>query len=101
MDIAVASITFFGVTVYTLLLLCAGDTTPSPHPDSPAKPRSGAEGFSGTQQEEGEGEDDPCRSEGLVQIMISNFSQLNSQVLSDPIFIRNLPWYVCVISCCG
>jgi len=84
----------FGGLLCTLLLLCAGDSTPSPHPDSPAKPRSGTEE---AQQGEGEGEDDPCRSEGLVRFVIRDFSQLNSQVLSDPIFIRNLPWYVCVM----
>ena len=82
-----------------LALIPADDTTPSPQPDSPVKPGSGAEGLVETHQDtagekqEEEEEDDPCCSERLLQFMIRNFSQLNDQVLSDPVFIRNLPWY--------
>ena len=82
----------------------ADDTTPSPQPpDSPVKPGSGGEGpaethrdIAGGKQEEEE--DDPCCSERLLQFMIRNFSQLNDQVLSDPVFIRNLPWYKHMLS---
>lgn len=82
-----------------LLSFYADDATPSPQPDSPVKPGSGVEGPAEAQQDTAEGkqeeeeEDDPCRSEGQVQFMIRNFSQLSDQVLSDPVFIRNLPWY--------
>ena len=42
-----------------------------------------------------EQEEDPSRSEGLVQFVITNFSKSTSgQFLSGPTTIRNLPWYV-------
>jgi hypothetical protein len=40
-------------------------------------------------------EEDPCRSEGIVQFVIPNFSKLSEQILSGPTYIRNLPWLVC------
>ena len=90
---------------FTVCAPChADDTTPSPQPDSPVKPGSGVEGLVETHQDtaggkqEEEEEDDPCCSERLLQFMIRNFSQLNDQVLSDPVFIRNLPWYEHVLS---
>ena len=43
-------------------------------------------------------EEDPCRSEGIVEFVIHNFSKLSlsQQLLSGPTYIRNLPWLVCV-----
>ena len=97
-------------------LSLAGDT-PSPQVgspkadsdmnDSPQQPMVTEE-----EEEEGEGEkegektgdevkekpeaegDDPCtRSEGVVRFVLSDPSNMESQ-LSNPIVIRNVPWYV-------
>ena len=35
---------------------------------------------------------DPSQSTGLVQFVVKNFSSLQGTVLSEPVYIRNLPW---------
>ena len=39
---------------------------------------------------------DPSRSEGLVQFAVKKFSELDRSTLSEPVLIRNLPWYVLI-----
>ena len=77
------------------------DATPSPQPPSPKtgvppEPLPQPQ----PQQEAGEGgkeeEKDPCRSEGCIHIVISDFDKMKDSMLSDPVLIRNLPWYDCV-----
>ena len=36
--------------------------------------------------------DDPSRSEGVVHFVIRDFSKMPEQLLSEPTYIRNLPW---------
>lgn len=57
----------------------------------PKLERGGATGVA--EGDEGD-EEDPCRSEGIVHFIIPNFSKLSEQILSDPTYIRNLPWLV-------
>lgn len=83
----------------------SGDNTPSPQVDS-SKPASETEVSPERQQpdvehpaekEAGveEQEEDPSRSEGLVRYIIVDFSKITSgQFLSEPTYIRNLPWYL-------
>ena len=93
-----------------------GENTPSPQITSPEQvepsPNSGMQGENDAKQDfigpklEGGGvagaaetaergdDEDPCRSEGVVQFIIRDFSKLSQQVLSDPTYIRNLPWLV-------
>ena len=51
------------------------------------------------EEETEEGEIDPSRSEGIVEFVITEFSQVSHTRLSDPVYIRNLPWYACVCVC--
>ena len=37
-------------------------------------------------------EEDTARPEGTVQFVVPHFSKLKETVLSDPIYVRNLPW---------
>ena len=37
--------------------------------------------------------EDPSRPEGVVQFVVTDLASLESQ-LSDPVMIRNVPWYV-------
>ena len=62
----------------------------------PRLERGGATGVA--EGNEGD-EEDPCRSEGIVQFIIPNFSKLSEQILSAPTYIRNLPWLVYVHMC--
>ena len=39
-------------------------------------------------------ENDPSRAEGLIHFDVQNFSKIKDTTLSDPVTIRNLPWYV-------
>ena len=41
---------------------------------------------------ETEEEDNFCKPEGLVHFIISDLSKLTTSILSDPTFIRGLPW---------
>ena len=100
------------------MIFFAAENTPSPQTGSP-KPGDGVEPSPDnvTQQEDdrrqdfigpklerdgaigvaegNEGdEEDPCRSEGIVQFIIPHFSKMSEQMLSGPTYIRNLPWLV-------
>ena len=80
-----------------------GEDTPSPqfNEDSP-KVGSDVEGSPEPGQqdederplnrEEIDKDHDPCRSDGTVYMNISHFDRLSEQLLSEPVFIRNLPW---------
>lgn len=37
-------------------------------------------------------EEDTARPEGFIRFTVHNFSKLDKTTLSDPIFVRNLPW---------
>ena len=37
-------------------------------------------------------EEDTARPEGTIRFVVNNFSKLKETVLSDPIYVRNLPW---------
>lgn len=37
-------------------------------------------------------EEDPARPEGIIRFPVHNFSKLEKTTLSDPIYVRNLPW---------
>lgn len=37
-------------------------------------------------------EEDTARPEGVVRFVLKDFSRLRETILSDPIYIRNLPW---------
>ena len=37
-------------------------------------------------------EEDTARPEGIIRFTVHNFSKLEKTSLSDPIFVRNLPW---------
>lgn len=37
-------------------------------------------------------EEDSARPEGVVRFLVKDFSRLKETVLSEPIYIRNLPW---------
>ena len=41
---------------------------------------------------EGDEEDNFCKPEGLVHFVISDLSKLNASILSQPTYIRGLPW---------
>lgn len=69
-----------------------GDSDPndSPNPQS----NEGEEGEGGGEGEAKEGggeEEDPSRPEGVVQFVVTELANLESQ-LSDPVMIRNVPW---------
>lgn len=34
----------------------------------------------------------PCLSEANIQLVVSSVSALHNTVLSDPVYIRDLPW---------
>ena len=87
--------------------------TPSPQVDSPKRgsemegspdyiqPRillGNDEGYVEELQEieDGETHGDPTCSEGILKCRISGVSDIDSKLLSPPIFIRNLPWYVLI-----
>lgn len=38
--------------------------------------------------------EDHCRAEGHIKFEVKNVSKIKDTVLSDPVIIRNLPWYV-------
>ena len=56
-------------------------------------PRLERGGATGVAEGDNDGED-PCRSEGIVHFVIRDFSKLSEQLLSEPTYIRNLPWSV-------
>ena len=60
--------------------------------DEEDKPYNNDPEAEGDGVEEKEPDHDPCHSDGKVQLTIPNINQLSEQVLSSPIFIRNLPW---------
>jgi len=35
-----------------------------------------------------------CRAEGYIRFEVKNVSKVKDSVLSDPVTIRNLPWFV-------
>ena len=93
----------------------AGEDTPSPQvgspkedSDSPPLNQPTGDPVEGREEEEGRGEgggkeeeaakeggvkgEDASRSEGVVQFVVSDLANLESQ-LSDPVMIRNVPWY--------
>ena len=37
-------------------------------------------------------EEDSARPEGVVHFTVKDFSRLKETILSDPVYIRNLPW---------
>jgi ubiquitin carboxyl-terminal hydrolase 7 len=37
-------------------------------------------------------EEDSARPEGVVRFIVKDFSRLKETVLSEPVYIRNLPW---------
>lgn len=37
-------------------------------------------------------EEDTARAEGKIRFTVRHFSKLDKTMLSDPIFVRNLPW---------
>ena len=37
-------------------------------------------------------EEDTARPEGTIRFTVQNFSKLDKTTLSDPIYVRNLPW---------
>lgn len=37
-------------------------------------------------------EEDTARPEGIIRFTVHNFSKLDKATLSDPIYVRNLPW---------
>lgn len=37
-------------------------------------------------------EEDTARPEGTIRFTVLNFSKLDKTTLSDPIYVRNLPW---------
>ena len=37
-------------------------------------------------------EEDTARPEGFIRFTVQNFSKLDKATLSDPIYVRNLPW---------
>jgi len=37
-------------------------------------------------------EEDPARPEGIIRFPVHNFSKLEKTTLSDPIYVRSLPW---------
>lgn len=39
-------------------------------------------------------EEDTARPEGTVQFVVPNFAKLKETALSDPIYVRNLPWKI-------
>jgi hypothetical protein len=43
-------------------------------------------------QEMGEVDHDPTRSEGTIEYRIKNFSKIANKMLSAPVYIRDLPW---------
>ena len=94
----------------------AGGNTPSPQARSP-RPQSDIDPSPDDKQEEETEHDtigpkleedggsagllegdydgnDPCRSEGIVHFVIRDFSKMTEQLLSEPVYIRNLPWSV-------
>ena len=44
------------------------------------------------QEEIGDVDHDPTRSEGMVEYRIPNFSKITGKLLSPPVYIRDLPW---------
>ncbi|XP_019853744.1 PREDICTED: ubiquitin carboxyl-terminal hydrolase 7-like isoform X2 [Amphimedon queenslandica] len=45
----------------------------------------------------GESEVDPCKSNGLIKLTVPKVSQLEETYLSDPVYIRELPWRLMVM----
>lgn len=39
-------------------------------------------------------EEDTARAEGFITLTVPQFSKLDKPTLSEPIFVRNLPWLV-------
>ena len=94
------------------MLNFAGGNSPSPQPGSPKvgsdvepSPRgkeeeTGQDVIGPKLEEEGENagpqeeEEDPSRSEGIVHFVIRDFSKMPEQLLSEPTYVRNLPWSV-------
>lgn len=37
-------------------------------------------------------EEDSARPEGVVRFVVKDFSKIKDTALSEPVFIRNLPW---------
>lgn len=85
-------------------VIIAGDgDTPSPQVVSPKRgsevenspevnlpqPEDGEE----NQEEMGDIDHDPTRSEGTIEYKIPNFSKISGKLLSPPVYIRDLPWY--------
>ena len=52
------------------------------------------EGEKGGEGEKKAKDEDPSRSEGDVEFVITDFSRLGNSTLSPPTLIRNLPWWV-------
>lgn len=46
-------------------------------------------------------EEDTARAEGSITFTVQQFSKLDKPTLSDPIYVRNLPWLVqiLIVSC--
>ena len=93
----------FMVFISQLNLLGDGDT-PSPQADSP-KQGSEVDGSPEInyqkpemqeemeeEQEMGEIDRDPTRSEGIIEYRIKDISKVSGKLLSAPIYIRDLPW---------
>lgn len=43
-------------------------------------------------QDVGDVDHDPTRSEGTIEYKIVNFSKISVKLLSHPVYIRDLPW---------
>lgn len=37
-------------------------------------------------------EEDTARAEGTISFTVTQFSKMDKPALSDPIYVRNLPW---------
>ncbi|KRX28135.1 Ubiquitin carboxyl-terminal hydrolase 7 [Trichinella nelsoni] len=48
-------------------------------------------------QDEEDDDDDDYKAEGTLRLQIQDFSQVKGQVLSDPIYVRGLPWKIMAI----
>lgn len=79
-----------------------GEDTPSPQLNEDS-PKVGSEVEGSPELEQGDEDErrspnvedkghDPCQSEGNILINISKIDALSEQFLSEPVYIRNLPW---------
>ncbi len=79
-----------------------GEDTPSPQLNDDS-PKVGSEVEGSPELEQGDEDErrspnledkghDPCQSEGNIVFTIDKIRSLTEQMLSEPVYIRNLPW---------